>query len=221
MENLLNKIHHGDCLDFTNELSDNSVDLVLTDPPYGDGVGYGREAKEILSNETPEINKLIMPQLYRVLKDDSACFVFSNWKFCHFVRQWAEEVGFTTKMMLIIVKNNIGMGGAFRNQYEVCWVFEKGKPEYNGWTSNIINMEHIQHDENSHPHQKGLQLIKRLLKLGLARGGVVLDCFSGSGSTAIACHDLGFDFIAIEKDENYFKASSSRLEEHRKQLTLF
>src|SRR5574344_1294022 len=219
----INKIYNADCLELMKQLPDKCVDLVLTDPPYGDGIGYGRNAKEILGNETPEINKLIMPDLFRILKDDSTCYIFSNWKFCDLVKKWAEAVGFTTKMLLVIVKNNIGMGFTFRNQYEVCWVFEKGNPEYNGQMSNVLKMQHVQHDKETHPHQKHINLIQSLLKIsncGIA-GGVVLDCFSGSGTTAVACHNLKLNFICIEKDYDYWKASVERLENAQAQQKLF
>jgi site-specific DNA-methyltransferase (adenine-specific) len=49
----------------------------------------------------------------------------------------------------------------------------------------------------------------------------VLDCFSGSGTTALACHDLGLNFICIEKDEKYYNDSVKRLEDHKKQMKLF
>lgn len=52
-------------------------------------------------------------------------------------------------------------------------------------------------------------------------GGVTLDCFSGSGTTAIACHNLNRNFICIEKDEDYHKASVERLENARAQMKLF
>lgn len=71
-----------------------------------------------------------------------------------------------------------------------------------------------------HPTQKPEQLIKRLLLQSSKKGMVVIDPFSGSGTTALACHDLGLDFICIEKDPDYHKASVERLEQHKRQLRL-
>lgn len=68
MEEYLNKIHNTDCLDFIKNLPNESVDLIITDPPYGDGVGYGRNNKTIENNEDETINYKILPGLYRVLK---------------------------------------------------------------------------------------------------------------------------------------------------------
>jgi len=219
INNYINKIINGDCLEVMKEIPSNSVDLILTDPPYGDGTGYGRYNKTILSNETPDINKHIMPYLYRLLKNDRTFYCFTNWKFAYLVRDYAESVGFTTKMLCVIVKNNIGMGSTFRNQYELCWVFEKGTPTYNKQISNVLRMEYIHHDETTHPHQKGMNIITQLIDITDAE--LVLDCFSGSGTTAIACHELKRNFICIEKDINYYNMSQKRYINKKSQLTLF
>lgn len=75
--------------------------------------------------------------------------------------------------------------------------------------------------KNIHPTQKPVILFERLLKLCSNPNDLVLDCFSGSGTTAIACHNLKRRFICIEKDKDYYESSVKRLEEHQKQLTLF
>lgn len=72
-----------------------------------------------------------------------------------------------------------------------------------------------------HPTQKPVELWQKIIKLCSNENDLVLDCFSGSGTTAIACHNLKRNFICIEKDFDYWKASCKRLEEHKRQLTLF
>ena len=72
-----------------------------------------------------------------------------------------------------------------------------------------------------HPTQKPLKLICYLMQRSSKENDLVLDCFSGSGTTAIACHRLKRRFICIEKDKEYWEASCKRLEEEQKQLTLF
>jgi DNA modification methylase len=101
IEEFKNKIIQGDCLEVMKELPDNSVDLVLTDPPYGDGFSYGRDEKTIENNEDESINYKIIPLLYNFIQ---------------------EKTDFNIRMMLVIVKNNFGMGYGFRNQHELCFV---------------------------------------------------------------------------------------------------
>ena len=72
-----------------------------------------------------------------------------------------------------------------------------------------------------HPTQKPLNLICYLMERSSKENDLVLDCFSGSGTTAIACHRLNRRFICIEKDKEYYEASVKRLEDERKQLSLF
>ena len=76
-------------------------------------------------------------------------------------------------------------------------------------------------DGRFHPTQKPLALISYLMERSTRQGDVVLDCFGGSGTTAVVCHNLKRKFICIEKDKDYYEASVKRLEEHQKQLTLF
>ena len=72
-----------------------------------------------------------------------------------------------------------------------------------------------------HPTQKPLSLISYLLERSTNQGMLVLDCFSGSGTTAVACHKLKRRFICIEKDPEYWKASCERLKQAQRQQTLF
>jgi site-specific DNA-methyltransferase (adenine-specific) len=71
-----------------------------------------------------------------------------------------------------------------------------------------------------HPTQKPLPLITFLLERSSKAGHLVFDPFSGSGTTAIACHNLGLDFICVERDPDYHAASVARLNKHREQMLL-
>ena len=198
-------------------------DLIVTDPPYGDNISYGRCGKTILNNEDESINYKILPLLYDVLKPDKSCYVFTNWKFEHKLRNFIEnETKFNIRMLICIVKNNFGLGYGFRNQSEYCLVLEKGNPKYNlNDFSNVLKMQHIQHDNETHPHQKGLYLIEKIIQHSSKPDDLVLDCFSGSGTTAVACHNQKRNFVCIEKDKKYFAASVERLNIARSQMRLF
>lgn len=198
-------------------------DLIVTDPPYGDNISYGRCGKTILNNEDESINYKILPLLYNVLKPDKSCYIFTNWKFEHKLRHFIEnETKFNIRMLICVVKNNFGLGYGFRNQSEYCLVLEKGSPKYNlNDFSNVLKMQHVQHDNETHPHQKGLYLIEKIIQHSSKPGELILDCFSGSGTTAIACHNQKRNFVCIEKDKKYFSASVERLDIVRSQMRLF
>lgn len=214
MTDLINKIVNGDCLEVLSKIPDNSVDCVITDPPYGDGVGYGRMNKEIANNEDESINYKVIPILYEKLKEGGVCYLFTNWKFSNKIQTFVQEkTKFNIRMQIVIVKNNIGMGYGFRNQYELCLVFEKGKAKYNrNDVSNVLKMQHIHHDKDSHPHEKGIELLKTLITHSTQEGELILDCFAGSGSTCVACKETNRNFIGIELSEDYAKLAQSRVD---------
>lgn len=115
-------------------------------------------------------------------------------------------------MLCILVKNNFGLGHGFRNQYEVCLVLEKGTPTYNLTNfSNVWNMKHILHDKNTHPHQKDIAILRKIIRHSSNVGDVVFDGFLGSFSTPIACAHENRNFIGCELDLNYFNTGLLKL----------
>ena len=93
------------------------------------------------------------------------------------------------------------------------------------WTSFNTNAKlwefQPQDKERFHPTQKPTKLIEKQILEYSKEGDLILDCFSGSGTTAIACYNLNRNFICIEKDKDYYEASVKRLEEHKRQGRLF
>jgi DNA modification methylase len=206
------KIIQGDCLEVMKTFEDKSFDLVLTDPPYGDGIGYGRLNKTIDNNEDESINYKVLPEIYRVLCGGGVAYLFTNWKFSGKLISFIEKnTEFFIRTQIVIVKNNIGMGYGFRNQYELCLVLEKGKHTYEKADfSNVQKMEHMKHNPNSHPHEKGVELLKRMIE-HIQPSQNILDCFAGSGSTLIAAKQLNRNAVGIEISEKYCKLAEERL----------
>jgi len=219
----MDKIYHGDCLDILETIGNNSIDLVITDPPYGDNCGYGRGNKEILNNEDESINYKFLDKIYPKMKDNTSLYLFSNWKFEGYLRSYIENnTNFNIRMLIIIVKNNIEMGYGFRNQYEVCLVLEKGKAKYNfNNFSNVLKMDNINHSEETHPHTKHLNIIEKIIKHSSSENDVVFDGFLGSGSTVEACIRTNRRYIGVELDHKWFDLINKRLEKWKGQKTLF
>ena len=86
-----NKIYQIDCLELIKSIPDESLDVVITDPPYGDGIGYGRNDKTILNNEDETINYRFLEVIYPKLKQNKTCYLFSNWKFEKNLRNFIEK----------------------------------------------------------------------------------------------------------------------------------
>lgn len=218
----INKVYNDSCFNVINNMPDEYLDLVIVDPPYGDGVGYGRGSKEILNNEDESINYEFLDKILPKMKQDTSLYLFSNHKFFSKIKDYAVSIGYNYRMLCILVKNNIGMGFGFRNQYEVCLVLEKGKPKYNlNDVSNVWKMKHVHHDDDSHPHQKQYDVIRKIIMHSSQEGDLVFDGFMGSYTTAIACYKEKRNFIGTELDEKWCKLGQKKLDNLRNQTTLF
>ena len=215
-------IVNDDCFNLIATLPDQCIDLVIVDPPYGDNDSYGRKQKTILNNENEEINYRFLRLILPKLKQNKSLYLFSNHKYAHLIREYATSIGYAYRMQTIMVKNNIGMGYGFRNQYEVCLVLEKGKAKYNlNNMSNVWKMKHVQHDEHSHPHQKQYDIIRKIIMHSSQPGDIVFDGFMGSASTAIACHKEHRHYIGAELDPKWYHKANETLDALKSQLTMF
>jgi site-specific DNA-methyltransferase (adenine-specific) len=203
-------------------MPDEYLDLVIVDPPYGDGIGYGRANKEILNNEDERINYEFLEKILPKMKQDTSLYLFSNHKFFSKIKDYAISIGYSYRMLCVLVKNNIGMGYGFRNQYEVCLVLEKGKAKYNlNDVSNVWKMKHVQHDDDSHPHQKQYDVIRKIIMHSSKEGDLIFDGFMGSYTTAIACYKEKRNFIGTELDEKWCTLGQKKLDNLMNQTTLF
>ena len=216
MKDLINKIHLGDCMEFMKQIPDKSIDLVLTDPPYGIGVsgsvgggsvrGKVKQCKPCSwDNSIPDSSYFI--EMLRVSKNQ---IVWGGNYFIDYLH--------STRCMITWYKRD-GLPERTFADSELAWTsFDKNSKVYNlRWDGFIRDSNDT---KEMHPTQKPTELFKKCLTDFLEKG-IVLDCFSGSGTTALACHDLGLDFICIEKDPDYHAASVKRLEEHQRQGKLF
>jgi len=201
----LNKIIQGDCLQIMKTYPHNCIDLILTDPPYGDNVAYGWNNKIIKNNENPLINCNALIEMYRILKQNRSLYIFTNWKHYPFLTEFIiRYTKFNIRHLIVWKKHNFGLGWAFRHQYELILVLEKGKPKYNLTDfSDVQTSSHINHNKLNHPHQKPLDLLKKIILHSSKEGDLILDPFAGSGSTCKACNELNRNWIGIELDERW------------------
>lgn len=221
IEQFENKIINADCLDILKQLPDKCIDLVLTDPPYGIGFGTFNRTNKLKNGKRVKANK------------------YHN-------AEWDNEIPKNEifEEILRVSKNQIIWGGnyfpALWNNGCRCFIFwKKNNPCKNfgagefAWTSFDENCKcydfnyygniegHTKASEKIHPTQKPVKIFEMCLNDFSKEGDLILDPFSGSGTTAIVSHNLKRRFICIEKDPEYWKASIERLENHKKQLCLF
>lgn len=209
----MNKVVHGDCLEVMKDIDDNSIDCVVTDPPYG--MSYysnyyknGNPFSKIKNDD--KIDYSFIQELKRIMKKNSAMFIFSRIDFFPTVKK---ELGGCYKNTIIWLKNNWSAGdlyGDFGNQYELIILGVKGRPLLRTKRySNVWKFKRVKPE--FHPTQKPLDLIERCVETFTDKNNLVLDCFSGCGTTCLASKKLNRNFIGIELEYNYCKIASERI----------
>lgn len=192
-----------------------SVDLILTDPPYGISYysNHGTEEYKARVMQTGWDDDFhfgeYLDECFRVLKDNSYMLVFG----CEENIALMKHLGST--QTLVWDKGHCGMGNVsdFGIGYELIFVFKKGKPALRGKRVNgVLPFEfHGSFDKTVHPTAKPVSLLRFLITKTSDVGGVVLDPFAGSGSTLIAAKQSGRVFIGCESNAEYVRIIQERL----------
>lgn len=216
------KLIYGDCLDVMRDMPDESIDLIVTDPPYlinyksAMGLKCSNNKPILGDNDHGLIEKSIQ-EMYRLLKNDSAAYVFSSPKKIDYFIRYCREAGFVIKNSIIWVKNNWSAGdlkAAYGGQYEVILLLNKGRRYINGnRLSDVWFFDRVPFQKQHHQNEKPVVLLEQCIIKHSGNGDIVFDPFMGSGSTGIACIHTGRRFIGIEKDADYFEIARKRVED--------
>ena len=215
-----------DCFTALKHIPDDSVDLVVTDPPYGINYKSERRVKTekfdrlLLDDNLAWIDKFV-DEMYRVLKYNTAIYVFCSW---HNVDVFKKSMHRKFKIKNIIVwnKNNHGSGdlkGSYAPKHEFCIFAHKGRCLNRGKRyPDVLEVSKIPSKYLLHPTEKPVELLKIMIKNSSDVGNIVLDPFMGSGTTGVVCVECSRDFIGIEVDESYFKIAIQRISASEKAL---
>lgn len=222
---LLNK----DCIEGMQTIADNSIDLIVTDPPYpttargSAGNSGGMLQKKInrqgrvFNHNDIDVNEYA-GEFYRILKEKTHCYVMTNHVNLHKMLTAFQGVGFKFTKCLIWDKGNKIMGQYYMSQFEYILFFRKGKAKKinHCGTSDILSIPNKKtkgvDGKNLHDTEKPVELMKILIKNSSNVGDLVLDPFVGIGATAIACAESGRNFIGFELDKDYYDISLDRIE---------
>src|SRR5690625_698579 len=223
----LNEVLQGDCIELLREIPGESVDLVLTDPPYGISFNSNHRTKTTLKstegiyndgNDNTHFLAEAISELDRVLKNNRHFYWFTRWDRVHLQLPILEKY-FTLKNAIVWKKNNWSMGdlqGAYAGQYEVILFAQKGRRILNEVDGrkrhpDILEYDRVPASRLRHSHEKPEELIEFLIRKSSNEGEIVLDPFAGSGTTAVCAKRLGRDFITMELDEDYVNIAKERL----------
>ena len=236
-------LYRADCLEVLPTLEENSVEMIWTDPPYGhsnhDGdlnANLNKKrglASSPIANDDPDSFRLVLDSMLllavRVLKDDCCCCCCCGggggprptfaW-----VADRLDREGFSFFHSVIWDKKNPGLGWRYRRQHEMIMIahLAGGKLLWRDNTKaerNVIAEQPAR--ERVHPNEKPLSFVSRFIENHSSPGHKVLDPFMGSGTTGVACVNLGRKFIGIELEPKYFDIACERISEAYKQPRLF
>lgn len=204
-------ISNEDNMDLMKRYPDNHFELAIVDPPYGININMNMGRKK-------------------------------QKRAVHKAKQWDSSVPTDDyfEELVRVSKNQIIWGGNyFSLPLTGAWVFwDKNVPEgvsfadgelaWTSYTKTLVKakitytgFQGMDNGGKIHPTQKPVKLYEWLLMNYAKEGDKILDTHLGSGSIALACHNLGFDLTACELDTEYYEASLKRLKQHQAQLTLF
>lgn len=220
----INHIYNTDCIIGMKEINTGGVDMILSDPPYLISYSSARRknkehkfCKKILGDNNEQLIKDYFKECYRILKDNSAAYIFCSTKTLDFFMQQAKTVGFAIKNILIWRKNN-HTAGDLEAQYGQCYepilYLNKGRREIEGKRlEDVWDFDRVSSDKLVHQNEKPIPLLMQCILKSSNDGDLVFDGFMGSASTALACMRTKRNFLGFELDNEYYKVAQKRVRE--------
>jgi site-specific DNA-methyltransferase (adenine-specific) len=205
----LNTITQGNCIDVMRQMPANSVDFILTDPPYL--VNYrDRSGRTIQNDANADWLKPAMREAYRVLKQDKVAIMFYGWtKVDAFFDAW-KAAGFQPIGHLVFRKTYSSKSRFLSYQHEQAYLLAKGRPPLPKQPlTDVMDMPYS--GNKLHPTQKPVAALAPLIRSFSLPGELVLDPFAGSGSSCAAALLTGRRYSGIELDSEYFQQASERI----------
>ena len=216
------KLYNDDCLNVLKDIEDNSIDLVVTDPPYevitggrnggvkGKPSGILTENKQLMKS-IPKVD-LWLSECFRVMKDGTHIYIMTNTLNLTNYLNIINDVGFKLHNLLVWNKNNTTPNRWYMKNCEYVIFARKGfaKSINNPSSQTVHNFDNII-GSKQHPTEKPVDLMKLYVENSSQVGDTVLDPFMGVGSTGVACKELNRNFIGVELDKQYFDIATKRI----------
>lgn len=223
-------IYKGDATNM-NEIRDGKIDCIICDPPYGISYVSGHRTMSLKSRVatnnrfTPIANDESFPakimndslwEMYRVLKQDTAVYIFTRWDIQDRLIKLVEEL-FEVRNVLIWYKDNWSAGdteGNYGYEYESIIYACKGDHKLIGTRPhNVLPFKRVDGKSLLHPAQKPTPLLSFLISKSCPTEGIILDPFAGSFSTIVAAHQMGIRSVGIDLDSNNTDIGIKRLKQ--------
>lgn len=236
MTDLINKIHLGDGLELIKQLPDDSVDLLITDPPYivkvnkhsGKGNNFSKSLEKFRDSRIHDIKDNFNISNYfneweRVLKKFNAFIFCSNAQISRIANEGEKRGHFVT--ILVWHKTNTApfANGVWRSDLEYTVHIRQSGATFHGGAreKSKIYISPTEVSKYGHPTEKPVKLIEKYMKIGSNEGDLILDSFMGSGTTAQVAINNNRNFIGYEIDETYHDTACNRVARSHGNVGLF
>ena len=186
----------------------------------GDNTELVKKGKIFNHNEI-QFNEWL-PEIYRVLKDNSHCYIMINGRNLAELQMEAEKVGFRFHNIIAWDKGNATPNKWYMQRLEFILFMFKGEAKKinNMGTTTLLQVPNIKRGTKLHPTEKPVDLMKILIENSSKKNDIVLDPFAGCGSTLLACKETGRNFIGFELDKHYHSIAEKRLLNYHEQLKI-
>ena len=214
---ITNQIYNEDCLEALKRVPDNSVDCIITDPPYFLGMTHNGQKGSFkdLSICKPFYRDLFQ-EFNRVKKPGACVYFFTDWRgYAFYYPLFDLYLGASN---MLVWNKQSGPGNHYAFIHELI-LFHCGKGVSIGATNIIDNIRSfasgakLVEGEKVHPTQKPVALIRKLIEDSTKPGDLILDTFGGSGTTAVASIESGRNFVLMEQDEIYYFTAQKRIKD--------
>jgi len=228
---LYSKLHHGDAFELLRQLADNSVDLVLMDPPFSSG-GRRENTRSMRTSMVRSTSvtdddwiagdgmstsgfvwtmREVGRECRRVLKIGGHLLSFIDWRMAYLLASAFESADLRQHPIVVWDKTYFGMGALFRNQHEFIVHMSNGSPAppQRRDVGNVIPCKPVRGGD--HPTEKPEDLLRTLISVLCPRNGLVVDPFMGVGSTGRAAAAEGCNFAGSELSDEFFAVAYSKL----------
>lgn len=204
-----NQIIHGEAANELSKMASGSVDLVVTDPPYL--VNYKDRTGRTLKNDNDADGVLpVFEPMAQVLKYNAYCICFCGWSALpKFTAAW-EAAGFRIVGQIVWKKRYASRKGYTEYRHETAYVLAKGNPAKPACPISDVQ-DWVYSGNKRHPTEKAVEVIAPLIRCFSKSGDLVLDPFSGSGSTSVAAVLNDREFIGIELEEAHCETARGRV----------
>lgn len=223
------QLFHGDALAILPALDCEQVDAVIADPPYGIDYQSARRTdkaqwKPKIANDGRPFVWWLFPA-FRLAKPASCLLCFCRWDVQQAFQDAMEWSGWNTRSQIIWDREAHGMGDVSTYpapQHDIILFAAKGRHTFHGnRPKSVVRSMRLGGAELTHPNEKPVDLIRQLIEDYVPPGGTVLDCFLGSGTTAVACIQTGRKFIGCEIDDAHYADAEARITDELDRAPLF